>query len=333
VARLLDPRLGVGLVVTAAALWFAFRGVDFAQLGRDVARANLWVLILPSVPAYLWTLYVRALRWQHLIGGVGEASTGALFRATSVGFMVNNVFPLRMGELVRAWQLARESKMSATAVFGTVVVERVIDAVVILGIAAFVLGNQVDVALFGWLALLPVGVIVWLRLRPAPLLDLADRLSHALLPNSLAERGMDLARQLAAGLAGIRGPRELAWVGFHSAVLWLVAGALPFWAALVALDIDLGNAWQMYMASLAILAGVGIAVGLPSAPGFFGVYHAACVVVLTPLGVSRELALALGALAHGVFWLSIIAFGLIALRSGGGHLEMESAASEAASRD
>jgi uncharacterized protein (TIRG00374 family) len=130
VARLLDPRLGVGLVVTAAALWFAFRGVDFAQLGRDVARANLWVLILPSVPAYLWTLYVRALRWQHLIGGVGEASTGALFRATSVGFMVNNVFPLRMGELVRAWQLARESKMSATAVFGTVVVERVIDAVV-----------------------------------------------------------------------------------------------------------------------------------------------------------------------------------------------------------
>ena len=326
--RILDPRLAVGLAVTAAALWFAFRGVDFGQLGRDVARVNLWLLVLPSVPAYLWTLVIRALRWRYLIGGIGEASTGVLYRACAVGFMVNNVFPLRLGELVRAWQLARESEMSAPAVFGTVVVERVVDGVIILAIAAVVLGNQVDLALLGWLALVPIGVIVWLRLRPDPLLQLAHRISHAVLPATLATRGMDLARQLAAGLAGIRGPRELLWVGFHSLVLWLVAGALPFWAALVALDIDLGNSWQMYQVSLGILAGVGIAVGLPSAPGFFGVYHAACVVVLEPQGVSRELALALGALAHGVFWVSMIGFGLLALRSGGGRLEMDRAAAE-----
>ena len=90
-----------------------------------------------------------------------------------------------------------------------------------------------------------------------------------------------------------------------------------FWATLASLPIDLGGAAGEARAAFVTLVWVGAAVALPSAPGFFGTYHAACVVALTPLGVTRELALAVGTLAHAVFWLCSTSFGLVALRVGG----------------
>jgi uncharacterized membrane protein YbhN (UPF0104 family) len=62
------------------------------------------------------------------------------------------------------------------------------------------------------------------------------------------------------------------------------------------------------------MVGVGVAVALPQAPGFVGVYHAACVAVLVALGVAKPQALAVGTLTHALFWTSLTAFGLIALR-------------------
>ena len=64
-----------------------------------------------------------------------------------------------------------------------------------------------------------------------------------------------------------------------------------------------------------VTVGRGV-VALPAAPGFFGPYHAACRYALAPLGVPKELALALGTLAHGVFWIGTNLLGLAALRGG-----------------
>ena len=83
--RLRDPRLWVGVVITAATLTLAARGVDFRTLLNDLSRANLPLLIGLSVPIYVLTLWVRALRWRHLTNAVCATSRGALFRATAVG--------------------------------------------------------------------------------------------------------------------------------------------------------------------------------------------------------------------------------------------------------
>jgi hypothetical protein len=102
--------------------------------------------------------------------------------------------------------------------------------------------------------------------------------------------------------------------------LWAVASVIPFWAPLVSLGIALGGPAAERRAAFITLVWVGAAVALPAAPGYFGTYHAAGVVALTPLGVSREMSLAVGTLAHAVFWMATTAFGLIALRLGGRHL-------------
>jgi len=323
-ANLGDPRILAGLAITAVTLWFALRGVSFAALARDIARTDLVVLVIPSVPAYLAALYVRALRWRHLALAVAPIERGAVFRATSVGFMVNNVFPLRIGEVVRAWYLGRESGVSSAAIFGTVIVERLIDAAVVLSLAALVLGSR-GLAATGLdpravlpplaaLVAVPVVFIVALRVAPGQTIALGARISGLVLPQRWTERVEHLLRQLAEGMGGLRGRHSVMWVTIHTASLWLLISIIPFAAALLALGIDLGGPFQTLTASYSLLIWVGAAVALPSAPGFFGPYHAACWVALQPLGVPKEAAIALGTLCHAVFWLTVTVTGLVVLR-------------------
>jgi uncharacterized protein (TIRG00374 family) len=323
-ARLGDPRILLGLAITAATLWFALRGVSFATLAHDIARANLAVLLIPSVPAYLASLYVRALRWRHLTLAVARIERGAVFRATSVGFMVNNVFPLRIGEVVRSWYLAREAGVSSAAIFGTVIIERLIDAAVVLSLAALVLGSRGAAATgldpravlppLAALVAVPVVFIAALRMAPAQTVALWKRISSPLLPRRWRRRVEQLLRQLRAGLGGPGGGRSIIWVTIHTVNLWLVLSIVPFFAALMALEIDLGGPIHTLTASYNLLIWVGAAVALPSAPGFFGPYHAACWLALQPLGVSKEAAIALGTLSHAVFWVTVTATGLVVLR-------------------
>jgi glycosyltransferase 2 family protein len=323
-ARVLDPRVLLGLAITAVTLWYSFRDVSFEALVRDMGRANLAILILPAVPAYVWSVHVRAVRWRHLTAGVATIGTGSLFRAAAVGFMANNIFPLRIGELVRAWYLARESKASGTALFGTVIVERLIDATCVLALAAVVLGSlgaraagldPIAVLMpLAALVAIPVLFIVSLRVAPHRALGLVRAVAGRLLPTGAAARVARAVEQLSVGMGGLRGGRATAWVVVHTLVLWLICSVIPFAAALLALGVDTGGPAGLIKMSFSILVWVGAAVALPSAPGFFGPYHAATWVALRPYGVDKETAIALGTLSHAVFWVTMTTLGLAVLR-------------------
>jgi len=319
-----DPRILVGLAISAGTLWFALRGVSFATLLRDIARANLVILLIPSVLAHLASIHIRALRWRHLALAMARIERGPVFRATAVGLMANNVFPLRIGEVVRSWYLGREAGVSSAAIFATVIVERLIDAAVVLSLAALVLGSRGAAATgldlpevlppLAALVAVPVVFIVALRVAPEQTVALGARISGPMLPQRWEARIEQILRQFAEGMGGLRGRHSVMWVTIHTVNLWLVISIVPFAAALVALGIDLGGPLQTLTASYNLLIWVGAAVALPSAPGFFGPYHAACWVALGPLGVSKESAVALGTLSHAVFWLTVTGAGLVVLR-------------------
>jgi hypothetical protein len=107
----------------------------------------------------------------------------------------------------------------------------------------------------------------------------------------------------------------------HSCGIWLVASTLPILAAIWAVGLDLGGPLRTLAASWMTLAALGAAVALPSAPGFFGVYHSACRIALQQFGASPESALAVGTLCHGIFWILLTALGAFVLRSRHVHLD------------
>jgi hypothetical protein len=317
-ARLRDPRLWLGLAITAVTLWLALRGVSFRDLARDLRQADVVLLVAYSLPAYLVSLWLRALRWRHLTDAVQPIGIGPLLRATAVGFMVNNLAPLRIGEVVRAWTLARETGASGAAILGTVILERLIDALAVLVLAFAILGTRsgaipLESVLFIGL-LIPLGAVVLLRLAPERVVTATGWLIRLGLRERAVAGLQRLVRSLAEGLGSLRGGRHLFWIAWHTVWLWGVLSVIPFYGTLAALGVDLGSPGRNLAAAYSTLVAVGIAVALPSAPGFFGPYHYAARLALGRFGLADSTALAVGTLAHATFWVIVTCAGFAALR-------------------
>jgi hypothetical protein len=266
---------------------------------------------------------VRALRWRHLTDPIRPLGGGVLARATAVGFLANNLFPLRMGEVVRTFYLARETGVSAAAVFGTVILERLIDIVSVIAMVGLVLplgasrdggGLAQGAAFLAPFAVLPFLFLWALRARPAWVERTLVRSVRPVAPRAAASLGA-LVHRFAEGLGALRGGRHLFWIALHSVSIWLVISVVPILAAFLALGIELPSRWHSLVAAWTTQAAIGVAVALPSAPGFFGIFHYACRLALVSFGVAPETAVAAGTLIHSVMWLTLTALGFAVLRS------------------
>jgi uncharacterized protein (TIRG00374 family) len=322
-----DWRVLLGVAVTGVALAFAVRGIPLSEVVEAAKGADLWVLLGLSIPAYAGAVVFRGFRWRHLTNPITPLPRGLLVRGVVIGFMVNNLVPLRIGEVVRAWYVSRESGVSASALFGTVVLERVIDVVSVMllavGALSLVGAGSAEESLLsqGAVLLLPAGLVplvalVLLRVAPEHALRVATWLSKPL-PAHVSAGVQRVLRNFTHGLGALRGGSHLFWIAFHSAVIWVVFSMLPMLAGLLGFGIDLGSPVHMAVVSYLALGAVGVAVAIPSAPGFFGTYQLAFKTVLEQFGVPSATALALGLVVWFVFWLTLTAAGLVVMRTGG----------------
>ncbi len=101
----------------------------------------------------------------------------------------------------------------------------------------------------------------------------------------------------------------------HSALIWLVASTGPIVLGLWAFDVDLGSARDTLVACWILLGAVGVAVAIPSAPGFIGPYQLAFKAVLVRFGVDPATSLAMGVVVWAIFWSVLTLQGLLVLRS------------------
>jgi uncharacterized protein (TIRG00374 family) len=325
----------LGFLITALALGWTLRDVPFSDVAHSLRAVNPWwvAAILPWHFAGMWS---RAVRWRWLAGPISGAPlpTDALYRATIVGFMALNLFPLRLGELVRPWFLARETGVRASAALGTLVLERAIDFTTLVAIGGVVLflhartlpeWVRVGATVLAALGLLPFLLIVLLRRDEAGTLRRLGAMLH-LLPARIAAPLLEVLEQVCRGLVALRGARAVAMVTLHSFVLWGVLIVAPFGLGLLALEIPLPPG-QALLAAFTALVFTALAVAAPAAPGFFGVYHFACREALTLFGVPSAAAVAYGTVVHTSYWVPITLAGLLTLlRSGSRVRDLWSAA-------
>ena len=204
------------------ALYFALRDVDLRLVLDEFRRANLLLLFGLSVPSYVLVVYLRALRWRHFTNPIQPMETGPLFRSVAVGFLANNLFPLRMGEFVRSWHLSRETGARATSIFGTVVLERVVDIVMVILLALAVVwfwgGGEIwrrGVLLLLPVALAPVIGLVWLRAAPRQVLGVAGFLLRPA-PERTREFALEHLETFSTGLGALSGGSHLFWIAWHT---------------------------------------------------------------------------------------------------------------------
>jgi uncharacterized protein (TIRG00374 family) len=241
--------------------------------------------------------------------------------------MAVNILPLRIGEFVRPWLLARETGVRTSAAFGTVVIERAIDftTVAIIGAAVLFFHTQTlpawvrtGATVLAGLGLIPFVLTLAVRIDEDRTLRAASR-GLGVLPEAAAERVLDVLAQLARGLGALRGTRDVLMVALHSVLLWGVVITFPFALGFPAFGIEL-SAGEAILAVYTTLVFTALAVAAPAAPGFFGVYHFACREALALFGVPAAVAVGYGTVLHLTYWVPVTLAGLISLMRSGLHL-------------
>ena len=277
----------LGFALSAFLVWFTLRGVDVAEVWAAIRAANMG-LLGASVAVATAGFFIRALRWSVLLRPVAaQTSFQARWAAVNIGFMANNLLPARVGEFARAFSFARlEPRVSVSAAFGSLVVERVLDGLVL---AAFLVGTVLmpsfpEVTLGGTFtnilrsAVVLLGgvgaVLALLLIFPLRVVRATEATARRLLPETAAHRVIEALEAFLEALGVVRNPvllvQALAWTLFF----WTWHG-MSFWLAMLAFDIDAG-----LVAAFFTEAVVGFGVALPAAPGFFGTFHASAAFAL-----------------------------------------------------
>jgi hypothetical protein len=291
--------------------------VDLRELGSQLASARWeWVLVTSAVgPLMLWG---RAIRWRYLFPP-GSQPPG-LVAANMIGYMANNVLPLRAGELVRVYVAARRlSRSRGEPVTGglwlagaTLVVERVLDSLtLVLIMAGLVLvipvprSLEIAAAVVLALDLVAAGALAALVVSPAPMRALVSRLTRRW--PALEQQAMGGLDMILRGLEGIRAPAHLLPLAAWTVLVWVI-GALGAWALFRAVHLELP-----LLAGWTVMTFVGFGVSIPSAPGYIGVWHAASVLALSLFGVAQAPALGYALLYHASQFVPITLIGWLFL--------------------
>ena len=307
----------IGIGISAALFAFLLWRVDGQELLTQLARTS-WSWVLLSVVLGLAGLYARAYRWRWLFPA--DAEPPGIVAATMIGYMANNVLPLRAGELVRAYTAARRlrdaSALGGTRAFwlvaATIVVERVLDSlaiVLVLAVLVFVIPVPAGVE---WgagilLAIDAVGVALLVTMARAP--HLGRRLVVWLTGvwPGLGRSALVVFDTALRGLDGIRTPARAVRVAGWTVLVW-VFPATAAWAMLRAVHLDLS-----LVAGWVVLAFVGLGISVPSAPGYLGVWHFAARLALEIFGVAPATAVAYALMYHASAFVPITLLGWLYL--------------------
>ena len=301
-------QIALGLAVSAILVYYLFRYADMRVIMARLAETR-WSFLALSVALNLFSLWCRAHRWGFLFPP--GARPPRLFNAVMIGYMGNNLLPLRAGEVLRAYVVARRGEGFWTTVT-TMVVERVLDglAVGLMLAAVFFLvpvPRELEWAALVFLSvdLALIAVLGAFTLAPVRVRRLALGLT-ARWP-AAAARIARLLDTLDTGLTGIRTPSHLPSTVLWSVLIWVVLVATT-WTCMLAAHLDLP-----VLAGLTTLAFLGLGVSLPSSPGFVGVIQAASWAALRLFGVPSDEALSFSILFHVSQFVPVTLWGLALL--------------------
>lgn len=306
----------LGVLISVVFLWLALRGLSLDDFWSAMKTANYWWLI-PGVTVYFFGVWARAWRWHYLLRPVKNVPTKTMFPIVAIGYMGNNIYPARAGEVLRAVVLKRREGVPVSASLATIIVERIFDGVVMLafvflnlsrladltGDSGFV-GNIQQVAVIGTVVFaLALAVFLLAAMFPQPAGGVATWGIRHLTPQRFHEQLLGMAEKFLDGLASLRSPWNALMVFLTSVVIWLFETG-KYWFVMHAFPFQVDFFTLMLMNGI-----VNLATTIPSAPGYVGTFDAPGIAVLKAAGVEGAVAAGYTLVLHVALWVPITALG------------------------
>jgi glycosyltransferase 2 family protein len=307
----------LGLVISAVFLYLAFREIDYSELWVTLAKTRWWWL-LPGLGIYFTGVLARTWRWQYLLKPLKTVSIHNLFPIINIGYMGNNVFPLRMGEVLRSVVLKRRENVSISGSLATIVVERIFDAVVVVGFVLLNLGQIAGLpgagslaqlgSLAGWavvIFLVGLAVFILIAMFPKPAMGFIHSIIDRILPERWRKPLINIADRFLEGLMSLRAPKDALMIFFTSILIWTLETGL-YWCVDQALGLGLNFGHLMLLNGV-----VNLVLLVPAAPGGLGTFDAAGRAVLEAFAVPAEPALGYTLVLRIALWVPITVVGAI----------------------
>lgn len=307
-----------GVLISVVFLYFALRGLHLGDVWQQMTQAN-YIWLVPGILAYFAGVWARAWRWHYLLKPLKPIPTKTMFPIVAIGYMGNNIYPARAGEVLRAVVLKRRAAVPISASLATIIVERIFDGVVMLafifvnlpelaklsGDAGVIGGVSIqDIALFGTLAF---GGALLVFLLAAMFPQITARIGlmiiQKILPQRFHTRAIGLAAKFLDGLASLRSPANVLMVFVTSVVIWLFE-TLKYWLVMHAFPFEVSFFALMLMNGV-----VNLATTIPSAPGYVGTFDAPGIAVLVAYGVPHAVAAGYTLVLHVALWVPITLLG------------------------
>ena len=267
-----SPLFWIGLLISLGALWLSFRGLHWGEVGSALRHAN-YFLLLPAAIAMFFSLYFRAIRWGVLFHPRTDLRVSALMGTMNIGYSVNNLLPLRVGELVRAYLIGEAEGVSAAHAVSTIVVERVLDVLTVVLMLVLLL-PFIDMPAWAATPALVAGVVFLVLAVLLATLSRARQWALAaadwcarLLPARHRTPLHGAAEAVMEGFGVLNKPAVLALSVGWSFVSWLFSALMMFF---VQQAFDLGVGFE---AAPFVLATTALAMLVPASPGSIGTFE------------------------------------------------------------
>jgi uncharacterized protein (TIRG00374 family) len=300
----------MGVAISLVFLFFALRGLKLDEFVRDLQQANLtWVL--PGIAVYFVAVAVRTWRWSYLLRPMKTVALSRLYPIVVIGYMGNNIYPARIGEVLRAYVLRRNEGVSMSSSLATVLIERIMDGIVmaafvLIGLRAAPNVGEVAARLVAVAALLfaiATAIFFWFALAPQANERIADALIQRFAPHRFQTRLLGVVSRFVQGAQSLRSPRDLMLIVSSTVVIWLLE-TVKYWCVMRAFDLSLPFVGLMLVNGLSNLFTI-----IPGAPGAVGTFDAGGIFGMTALGVERSLATAYVLVLHVMLWLPVTLLG------------------------
>ena len=321
-------RLWLGLAVSLLFLGLLFLRVDVGETVESLGEAN-YLYLVPAVALYFLAVAFRTFRWRFLLSHLQSITVGRLYLVVVVGYMANNLLPMRLGEVVRSYYLGQREGVSRSAGLATIVVERVFDGLTLLLFLAVALlallmggllrdltrdaGVPLYLLILGTtvLFLLALGLLVAVAYRPEWPVRLMVRVAHRL-PGNLGPGVVELTGLFVGGLSPLRYPRRMLALLGLSVPVWLMEAAMYYVIGFsFGLQDSFSSLGMMAVAVLATTATSNLATSVPSFPGGIGPFELFATATLVALGVSAPLATAYTVTLHVALLVPVTLVGLV----------------------
>ena len=289
--------------------------LDVGAFTSSMGEAN-YALLAPVLILQALAWWVRSLRWRALLSPFQATSAARLFPIVIIGAMISALVPGRPGEFWRAHVLGRREGLSRSTAFGTIVVERVLDGLVLAllaSVALLVIGSTASLTvLIGSMVLLfsiGLGFVAALAFSDRIRL-VAIRFVISVVPRRFRPFVEDRLGLFTHGLHALRDVRVLSGAIVLTVLIWIIDTA-AYWTLGVAFGLDVNP-----QSFILVVAVANLAIAVPVSLGGIGPFEFFTQQSLALLGISSSLALAYAVSIHGLILVFVAVSGVLFLSAG-----------------